>query len=78
MSEQQQQKQIGDIINNLGVVADIEDDDLVTDAIVILRVTSGPAHDGIILCASSSMSHIVQSGMVVRASDIVRFESDAI
>lgn len=66
------ERKVGELLDSLNVTADLDDTDLVTDALVILRVTPQPGQDGVVIAASEGLTHLTELGMATRAADIIR------
>lgn len=69
-------QQVGAILDNLGVVADIEEGDLVAGAVVILKVHPADGQPGLVLALDDTSDWITQRGMLSAAWDIVRLSAD--
>lgn len=71
---------IGELLDARGVQADMDSDDLVSDVVVIMKVTDGDGITGIILETSEGLDWITQLGMVDAAKTIIgagtRYEDD--
>jgi hypothetical protein len=65
-------QQIGQLLDTLGVEQDLEDGDLISDAIVISKVVDANGHLSLGIAVSESCSWIDQLGMLTAASDIIR------
>ncbi|WP_017974349.1 hypothetical protein [Actinopolyspora halophila] len=71
---------IGDILDQLGILGVFEDKDMVTDAIVVMRVANfdEDGTDKILLSVSDHTGYIVQRGMIETARDFIEMSSPAI
>ena len=62
---------IGELIDARGVTADMDSDDLVTDIVVLMKVTDAEGNTGLILETSTNLDWITQIGMVDAAKTII-------
>jgi hypothetical protein len=63
---------IGQLLDTLGVEQDLEDGDLISDAVVVTKVVDANGRVSLGIASSESCSWIDQLGMLTAASDIVR------
>lgn len=62
---------IGDLLDSLGVTADLNDGDLVASAVVVLSILSeGVATPQLCMCSSDGMGWIEQAGLLRLAERI--------
>lgn len=61
---------VGQLLDSLGVVADLEDDDLVSDALVLLRCTPPEGPGGVVIAASEGLNWVDQIG-IIRSSQVI-------
>lgn len=62
----------GPIIDGLGIVIDLEDGDLVADAVILTKVVTADGEVSLSVSSSESMSWLDQLGVIAAASDLVR------
>lgn len=64
---------IGDRLDEMGVRADLHDDEQILDAVVLLRVTDDPTsgQTRLVVASSRSCDAIVQSGLINQARGVV-------
>lgn len=58
------EKPIGDVLDSLGITADIEPDTLVSGAVVLLKTVLPNGHVRLSLCHSEGLSWIERAGML--------------
>lgn len=63
-------QQIGQLLDTLGVTADLDDGDLVTDALVILKVLQPDGSIALSIGATDTRDWINQAGLLRSAIDI--------
>ncbi|MFJ6239574.1 hypothetical protein ACIQH0_36440 [Streptomyces griseus] len=63
-------QQIGQLLDTLGVTADLDDGDLVTDALVILKVLQPDGSIALSIGATDTRDWINQTGLLRAAIDI--------
>ncbi|MFE2710606.1 hypothetical protein ACFXKI_01095 [Streptomyces mirabilis] len=63
---------IGRLLDTLGFTADLDDDDMPTDALVILKVVTPEGRVAITIGASESMDWITQKGLLAGAAEITQ------
>ncbi|WP_225825607.1 hypothetical protein [Streptomyces naphthomycinicus] len=63
-------QQIGQLLDTLGVTADLTEDDMPTDAVVLLKVVRRDGTVALVLACSESLDWIGQTGMLRAAIDI--------
>lgn len=63
-------KKIGDLLDSLGLMAEVEDGDMPTDALVILKVVKPDGEVALIKGKSESVDWITSLGMLNAAVDI--------
>ncbi|MFG3173637.1 hypothetical protein ACGFZC_01035 [[Kitasatospora] papulosa] len=63
-------QQIGQLLDSLGVTADLDDGDLVTDALVILKVLQPDGSIALSIGATDTRDWINQTGLLRAAIDI--------
>lgn len=63
-------QKIGQLLDSLGVVAELEDDDLVSDAVVLLRTTPAEGPGGVTIAASDGLNWVDQIGLI-RSSQVI-------
>ena len=63
-------QQIGQLLDTLGVTADLDDGDLVTDALVILKVLQPDGSIALSIGATDTRDWINQTGLLRSAIDI--------
>ncbi|WP_435279324.1 hypothetical protein [Streptomyces sp. 1222.5] len=61
---------VGQLLDALGVVADVDDNDMPTDAVVLLKVVRRDGSVALVLACSESLDWIGQTGMLHAAIDI--------
>jgi hypothetical protein len=66
------EQHIGQLLDSRGVTADLDEGDLVTDALVVLKVVQPGGVVGIILGVSDGMDWITQRGLLAGADDLMR------
>lgn len=66
MSEQH----IGQLLDSLGTTADIDPEDMPTDALVILKVVRQSGGVAIVIGASETMDWVTQKGLLAAAQDL--------
>lgn len=65
-------RRIGDLIDSLGVDAELADDDLVDEAVVVLRIHPASEHrSGVVIAASDDLTWVSQLGLIHAARVIV-------
>ena len=67
-------QRIGQMIDSLGVTADIHEGDLYPSVIVIMKVIGADGGSGIIMETSEGCGWLDQVGMMAVASEIIRTE----
>jgi hypothetical protein len=65
------ERQIGDLLDSLGVTADIDDGDMVPSALVLLKAVGEDGTVGLTLAPSEGLSWLDQLGMLAAAQSIV-------
>ncbi|MGW9245738.1 hypothetical protein [Streptomyces badius] len=63
-------QQIGQLLDTLGVTADLDDGDLVTDALVILKILQPDGSIALSIAATDTRDWINQTGLLRAAIDI--------
>lgn len=63
-------QQIGQLLDTLGVTADLDDGDLVTDALVILKILQPDGSIALSIGATDTRDWINQTGLLRAAIDI--------
>lgn len=62
---------IGDLLDALGVLAEIEDGDLVPSAVVLLKSVGEDGEVGLVIASSDGLSWLDQLGLIEAAKQIV-------
>lgn len=62
---------IGELADARGVTADLESDDLITDIVVLMKVSDSSGTTGIIVETSEGLDWITQLGMLDAAKTII-------
>jgi hypothetical protein len=65
---------LGDLIDSLGVTLNLDDDDLVSDAIIITKIINANSEVSVSIGKSESLTWLDELGLLVAANDIVRSE----
>lgn len=68
---------IGQLLDSLGVTADLDDGDMVTDAVVILKVVGQDGEVPIVIGTSETLDGITQKGLLQGAVEITAWRGDA-
>lgn len=68
MSEEREGRPIGELLDQRGIRASVDDDDLVTDALVVMKVIDADGHVRLSLAWSEGMSWIERLGMLHAAA----------
>lgn len=65
-------RKIGDLLDSLGVLAELDDDDMVSDALVLLKVVD--SHGAVSLCIAQSdgLSWLDQLGLLAAADAVTK------
>lgn len=63
---------VGELLDSFGVVAELDDDDLVSDAVVLLKVVSTDGQVALTIACTPSLDWISQAGMLHAAIDAGR------
>jgi hypothetical protein len=65
-------RKIGELLDSLGVLAELDDDDMVPAALVLLKVVDG--HGGVSLCVAQSdgLSWLDQLGLLAAADAVTK------
>lgn len=71
MSGEREQK-VGSLLDSLGVTVELEETDMISDALVLLRISPEQGSSGVLIGASDNLDHIVALGMLTRALDVNR------
>jgi len=64
-------RKVGDLIDALGVVADVDDGDLVPCAVVLLKSVDEDGQVGLTIASSEGLSWLDQLGIVEAAKQII-------
>jgi hypothetical protein len=65
-------RQVGELLDSLGTTLDIDDGDMVTDAIVIAKIVLPDGRVSLGIGKSESTTWLEQLGLVYAAADIIR------
>lgn len=63
-------QKVGRLLDNLGVTAELDPEDMPTDALVIIKVVRETGGVAIVIGASETMDWVTQAGMLTAAQDI--------
>lgn len=66
------ERKVGDLLDKLGLTVDIEDDDMVTNVVVIAKNVMGDGQVSVIIGKSEGTTWLDQLGLVEAARDIMR------
>lgn len=69
-------QRIGQLLDTLGVTADLDDGDMVTDALVILKVVGQDGEVPIVIAASETLDGITQKGLLQGAAEVTAWRGD--
>lgn len=70
------EKKVGDILDGLGVVVDMDDGDLVASAVVLLKVVTADGGVTLAIASDEGCSWLEQLGIVAAAGSIVNKPDD--
>ncbi|MCI3246320.1 hypothetical protein [Streptomyces spinosisporus] len=66
------EQKIGQLLDTLGVTAELGESDMPTDALVIMKVVTDEGRVAIVIGGSESMDWITQKGLLAGATEITQ------
>lgn len=66
------ERTVGDLLDKLGLTLDLDDDDMVTNVVVIAKNVMGDGQVSLIIGKSEGTTWLEQLGLIYAASDIIR------
>lgn len=70
------ERKVGDILDGLGVVVDLDDGDLVASSVVLLKVITADGGVTLAIASNEGCTWLEQLGIVVSAASIVNKPDD--
>lgn len=69
------EQKIGYLLDSLGITLDLAEDDLITDAVVLIKIVGGEGGVGLGIANSEGCSWLEQLGLITAADQVIRNSS---